>query len=223
MHLSLRLGIVLALTLSLRAAVGIDDTYQQVITAKGQPAGKIEAGDSVILRYADETIRLKGGKVVAIEAAKNPPPASVVPVVARSAASSRPQPSPAASAVAGKPAWRTDYQAAMVDAKAQNRRVFLFFTGSDWCGWCVRLQREILTTSEFAQFANENLVLIELDFPRKKTLPAALRSQNTSLAQRYRIRGYPTVVVLDSNGQTLGTLGYQEGGPGPFIAKVKSL
>lgn len=132
------------------------------------------------------------------------------------------------SATLGLPAaeassWTTDHAAALSEAKAENRKVFLFFTGSDWCGWCKRLNREILSTPEFSQFASENLVLVELDFPRGKTQSAELKAQNTKLAQKYQIRGYPTVVVLDGAGRKVGELGYQEGGPGPFIAALKKM
>ncbi len=117
-------------------------------------------------------------------------------------------------------AWTTDYQAALAQAKAQQCRVFLFFTGSDWCIWCKRLNAEILSKPEFAHYAADKLVLVEVDFPQTKKLPSALKAQNDRLAEKYRIEGYPTVIVLDSNGAPVGQLGYQEGGPGPFLAKL---
>jgi protein disulfide-isomerase len=116
--------------------------------------------------------------------------------------------------------WTTDYKAALEQAKADDRRVFLFFTGSDWCSWCKRLNKEILSTPEFAKFAGEKLVLVELDFPQRKSQPAAVKAQNAQLAQRFKIEGYPTVIVLDSSGKKIGELGYQEGGPSPFIEAI---
>ncbi|HTO02718.1 MAG TPA: thioredoxin family protein, partial [Opitutus sp.] len=113
--------------------------------------------------------------------------------------------------------WTTDYPAALEQAKADDRRVFLFFTGSDWCSWCKRLNREILSTPEFKKFADDRLVLVELDFPRSKAQPAAVKAQNTQLAQRFKIRSYPTIIVLDRSGTKIGQLGYQRGGPAPFI------
>ena len=116
--------------------------------------------------------------------------------------------------------WTTDYKAALEQAKADDRRVFLFFTGSDWCGWCKRLNREILSTSEFNKFADDKLVLVELDFPRSKAQTAAVKAQNAELAQRFKIRGYPTVIVLDSSGKKVGQLGYQRGVTAPFIEAI---
>jgi len=114
-------------------------------------------------------------------------------------------------------AWSTNYKAALAQAKAQNRHVFLFFTGSDWCGWCKRLNREILSTDEFKDYAAKNLILVELDFPRGKPQSNEVKEQNAKLADRFRIEGYPTVIVLNSSGKKIGELGYQEGGPAPFV------
>lgn len=119
--------------------------------------------------------------------------------------------------------WSTDYTAALAKAKAEKKKVFLFFTGSDWCSFCMRLQKEILMTSEFGQYAREKLVLVELDFPRGKPQPAAVKQQNRALAQKMDIEGYPTVIVLDSSGKQIGKLGYQQGGPRPFIQQLNSL
>ena len=116
--------------------------------------------------------------------------------------------------------WTTDYKAALEQAKADDRRVFLFFTGSDWCSWCKRLNKEILSTPEFQKFAGDKLVLVELDFPKSKSQPGAVKSQNAKLAQQFKIEGYPTVIVLDSTGKKVGELGYQQGGPGPFIEAI---
>ncbi len=122
-----------------------------------------------------------------------------------------------------KAPWLTNYTEALGKAKTEDRKVFLFFTGSDWCGWCMRLEREVLRMPEFTDFAAENMVLVKLDFPRRTRLPAAEAAQNQRLAKEYGVRGYPTVVVLDSNGKRVGEMGYQEGGPGPFIEQIRSM
>ena len=119
--------------------------------------------------------------------------------------------------------WTTDYKAALVQAKAQNRHVFLFFTGSDWCSWCKRLNREILSTDEFKEYAGKKLILVELDFPRGKPQSNEVKEQNAKLADRFKIEGYPTVIVLNSSGKKVGELGYQEGGPSPFVEALSKM
>lgn len=229
MQTSLRLVLFFAFAASLRAAIGVNTTYEQVIAEKGPPAGKMQAGDSMVLRYADATIKLRGGRVVSIDAVKNAPPAPA-PGAPADSAPARAEPAPAAPAVrsaathaSGKATWTTDYRAALATAKEQKRHVFLFFTGSDWCGWCMRLQKEILSTPDFAKYASEKLVLVEIDFPKGKPLSPDAKSQNNALAQRYRVQGFPTVIVLNGDGRQIAELGYQEGGPGPFVKKLKAL
>jgi protein disulfide-isomerase len=203
-----------ALTAASLCAVEIGDTHDEVVAEKGPPAGKMEAGGALVLKYSDQTITLRDGKVVAIKTA---------PGVKPGAAAAKPSGKPAQPPQPAKAVWLTDYAAALERAKAENRKVFLFFTGSDWCGWCMRLDQEILTTPEFIDYAAQDLILVKLDFPRRTKLPAGVLAQNEKLAQRYAVRGYPTVVVLNSEGKAVQRLGYQEGGPGPFVEKLRKL
>lgn len=119
--------------------------------------------------------------------------------------------------------WSTDLPKAQAKAKAENKLVLLDFTGSDWCGWCIKLKKEVFSTSEFAEYAKENLVLVEVDFPRKKQLPAEVKSANAQLQKKYEIQGYPTIIVLNGKGEKVGQLGYMRGGPEPFIAALNKL
>jgi len=119
--------------------------------------------------------------------------------------------------------WHTSVPEARALAKEQNKLVMLDFTGSDWCAWCVKLKKEIFSTPEFAEYASKNLVLVELDFPRKKKQSAELKAANKALAKQYSIRGYPTIIVLNSDGKQVGKLGYMRGGPEPFIAELDKL
>ncbi len=119
--------------------------------------------------------------------------------------------------------WLTDYNAAKSKAKTDNKLMLLDFTGSDWCIWCKKLNAEVFSTPRFQEYAAKNLVLLELDFPRAKTLAPALKQQNTQLAGQYSIEGFPTVIVLDSSGKQVGTLGYMEGGQDAFIAALEKL
>jgi len=99
----------------------------------------------------------------------------------------------------------------------------LDFTGSDWCGWCIKLNREVFSQPEFADYASKNLVLVEVDFPRNKPQTAELKKANEALQAKYNIEGYPTIIVLNSAGKKVGELGYQAGGPKPFIAALDKL
>lgn len=119
--------------------------------------------------------------------------------------------------------WMTDFDKALEKAKAEQKMVLLDFTGSDWCGWCIKLNKEVFSTKEFKDYAKENLVLVEVDFPRSKKLSAKLQKQNDELMKRYGIRGFPTIIVLDSEGETVGKLGYMEGGPEPFVSELQKL
>jgi len=117
--------------------------------------------------------------------------------------------------------WSTDLAKAQAKAKTENKLVMLDFTGSDWCGWCIRLHKEVFSTPEFAEYAKKNLVLVEVDFPRKKELSAELKKANAALQSKYQIKGYPTLIVLDGAGKKVGELGYVKGGPKAWIAEFE--
>src|SRR5213595_2573875 len=125
--------------------------------------------------------------------------------------------------VAAKPGWLTSYDQAQKEAQAKHRLLLMDFTGSDWCGWCIMLDKEVFSKPEFKEYANKNLVLLELDFPRMKKMPPEVTAQNEWLLMKYGIQGFPTVVVFDSSGKPLGALGYQQGGPQAFIAQLEKL
>ena len=120
--------------------------------------------------------------------------------------------------------WLNDYKKAQQEAKASNKFLLLDFTGSDWCGWCKRLEKEILSQSQFENYARENLVLLEVDFPRAKPQSPELRKQNQELAQQYQIEGFPTIVVLNGDGQKLWQYdSYFPDGLAAFIAQLEKL
>ncbi|MBC8039994.1 MAG: thioredoxin family protein [Opitutaceae bacterium] len=119
--------------------------------------------------------------------------------------------------------WLTDFKKAEKQAAAENKPLVLDFTGSDWCGWCIRLDKEVFSQKEFTDYAKQNLVLVKLDFPRSKSLAAAEKKQNEELAQKYEVRGFPTIVVLDSKGKQLGKLGYQKGGAVKWIESLEQV
>lgn len=224
-------AMIALLTASSALAARVGDTYEQVIAEKGKPSSEVNGGDLRIVNYPDSSIRVKENLVVAIKTREEArgtaihvvPKPTAVPVAT-------PMPASAVNAKAKEPVvaesgttWTTEYASAMERAKSENRNVFLFFTGSDWCGWCQRLDREVLSTVDFGRYANDKLVLVKLDFPRQVEQSDALKSQNLELARRFRIQGYPTVVVLDPSGKVLRRLGYQEGGPAPFLRALQPL
>ncbi len=77
-----------------------------------------------------------------------------------------------------KPGWSTSYEQGQQEAKANNKLVLLDFTGSDWCGWCILLDREVFSKPQFKEYASKNLVLIEVDFPKRKPMSEELKNQN---------------------------------------------
>jgi thioredoxin-related protein len=119
--------------------------------------------------------------------------------------------------------WLTDLPKAQAAAKAEKKLVLLDFTGSDWCGWCIKLNKEVFSQPEFAEYAKKNLVCVEVDFPSKKKLSAEQKQANDALAKKYKIEGYPTIVVLDGDGKKVGKLDYMKGGPKAFIAELDKL
>jgi protein disulfide-isomerase len=119
--------------------------------------------------------------------------------------------------------WLTDLPKAQAKAKEEKKLVMLDFTGSDWCGWCIKLHNEVFSKPEFAEYAKKNLVLVEVDFPRKKQLSAAQKRANDALQTKYKIEGYPTIIVLNGEGKQVGQLGYMPGGPKAFIAELEKV
>ncbi|HEY1582874.1 MAG TPA: thioredoxin family protein [Chthoniobacterales bacterium] len=129
----------------------------------------------------------------------------------------------AASGARAEANWLTDFSKAQEEAKSEHKLLLLEFTGSDWCIWCKRLEAEILSQPEFANFAKENLVLVRADFPRAKPLSDEVRKQNMQLAQRFGINSFPTIIVLNGESTPVATLGYVPGGPDVFIKQLKAL
>ena len=123
-----------------------------------------------------------------------------------------------------KPGWLSDYKKAQQEAKANNKLVLLDFTGSDWCGWCMKLNKEVFSQPQFKDYASKALVLLEVDFPRQKAQSAETRKQNQELAEQFQIEGFPTIVVLDGDGRKVWQYeGLFPGSLGAFIAQLEKL
>jgi thioredoxin-related protein len=126
-------------------------------------------------------------------------------------------------AMAEDGAWGQDFAKAKSAAAEKKLPILALFTGSDWCPWCKKINSEIFSTDEFKTYAKDNLVLFIADFPRKSDVPKEIAKQNQALADKYKVEGFPTVVVMDADGKELGRLGYQEGGGKVFVESVKKL
>ena len=118
--------------------------------------------------------------------------------------------------------WKTDLPAAQTEAQKDKKLVLMDFTGSDWCGWCIKMKKETLDQKAFLDYAAKSLVLVEVDFPNKKSQSADLRKANKALQDKYGVQGFPTYVVIDGSGKELGRqVGYLKGGPQAFIDQIE--
>ena len=115
--------------------------------------------------------------------------------------------------------WYTSLEEAHELSKEQGKPIFGFFTGSDWCGWCIRLQKDVFAKPDFITWANENVILLELDFPKRTAQSDELKQQNRDLQAAFGVRGYPTIWIFNSekdestgkmNLSALGKLGYMK-------------
>ena len=113
--------------------------------------------------------------------------------------------------------WITNYKEALKIAKEKKIPILVDFSGSDWCGWCVKLDKEVFQKNEFKEYAKKNFVLLLLDFPRAGNQSAELKKQNKELAQKFQVQGFPTILVLDSTGKKIAQNSYMPGGPKAFI------
>ncbi|MEM1355232.1 MAG: thioredoxin family protein [Planctomycetota bacterium] len=129
----------------------------------------------------------------------------------------------ASSAYAGGEGWTQDFAGAQQTAETEDKDLLLDFTGSDWCGWCIRLNEEVFSHDEFKQYAAENFVLVELDYPRAVEQSEEIKAQNAELKDKYQIRGYPTIFLTDAEGRPYAQTGYQAGGPDAYVAHLEEL
>jgi thioredoxin-related protein len=119
--------------------------------------------------------------------------------------------------------WTEDFEAAKKRAAAEQKDLLIDFTGSDWCGWCIRLQKEVFTQDPFKKAAPEKFVLVELDFPQGKSLSAAVKTQNEKLQKEYGVEGFPTIFLTDAEGRPYAKTGYREGGPEGYLKHLEEL
>jgi thiol:disulfide interchange protein len=153
--------------------------------------------------------------------------AAALGVLLLAACAKAPPPTPAAAVEPPAPAhavepWQTDYAAAVSQAKAENKKILLNFTGSDWCVNCFHLDDDVFSHPEFADYARSHFVMVQLDFPLHKELPDELTKQNEALQEKYRVENLPTLVLLDASERELAWIqGYRGEGVTGLIAELE--
>jgi protein disulfide-isomerase len=117
--------------------------------------------------------------------------------------------------------WLTDLDEAKKVAMKENKKLLVDFTGSDWCGYCIKLHKEVFDTPEFEKFAKD-YVLVELDFPRRKEQPAAEKAKNQAAQKKYGVNGFPTVIIMNTSGKVLNRAeGYSpDSGPSAYLPQL---
>lgn len=124
------------------------------------------------------------------------------------------------TAFAAGDGWMTDYNAAKKKAIAEKKDLLVEFTGSDWCPPCKMLNKNVFSKPEFVKNASEKFVLVALDYPRRKELPAAEKAQNTQLMALYSVNSFPTVLLCDATGMPYARQGFEQGGPKEYLAAL---
>ncbi|MFT5049514.1 MAG: thiol-disulfide isomerase/thioredoxin [Chlamydiales bacterium] len=121
--------------------------------------------------------------------------------------------------------WYGDFDVASAAAKKAGKDLFVDFTGSDWCHWCIKLHEEVLGIDEFVAGAQKDYILVSLDFPRSEEALAKVPdiARNKELAKKYNIQGYPTVLLMDADGTVFARTGYQAGGAEKYLAHLAEI
>lgn len=127
-------------------------------------------------------------------------------------------------ALAADEGWSSDFAASQKEAAETKKDLLIDFTGSDWCGWCIKLKEEVFSHDEFKAGVEDKFVLVELDYPRDKSkLTAKTIKQNEELGEKYEVQGYPTILLADAEGRPFARTGYQPGGPKAYIKHLDEL
>ncbi|MEO8616362.1 MAG: thioredoxin fold domain-containing protein [Luteolibacter sp.] len=127
-------------------------------------------------------------------------------------------------AFAGGEGWSADFAAAKKEAAASKKDLLMDFTGSDWCGWCIKLKDEVFSKEPFMAGVKDKFVLVEVDFPKDKSkLSEATIKQNDELGKKYQIQGYPTILLCDADGKPFAATGYEKGGPEAYVKHLDEL
>ena len=127
-------------------------------------------------------------------------------------------------AFAGGEGWSSDFEAAKKLAAESKKDLLLDFTGSDWCGWCIKLNKEVFSLDPFKEGVKDKFVLVEVDFPKDDSkLSEETKTQNKELGEKYAVQGYPSIILCDAEGRPYATTGYKEGGPVKYVAQLNEM
>ncbi|MDD4873347.1 MAG: thioredoxin family protein [Kiritimatiellae bacterium] len=124
---------------------------------------------------------------------------------------------------AGLDEWQTNFEQAKKIALEKKQPIMAVFSGSDWCAWCMKLEKEVLAKDEFKNYAKTSLVLFVADFPSSHKLKEEVTKQNQELAEKYGVKGFPTVLILSGDGKVLAKTGYRPGGAEKYVEHLKDL
>ena len=135
------------------------------------------------------------------------------------------EPKPEAPKAEGETEWIADFDEGAKAAKAAGKDLLVDFTGSDWCGWCIKLHDEVFKHDEFLDGTDPNFVRVALDYPHNPPAIAKVPNpkRNAELAQKYHIRGYPTVLLMTADGEVYGRTGYQPDGPEAYVKSLDTM
>jgi protein disulfide-isomerase len=192
------LAVALA-SLAVAGEVGVGSTRDEVIARYGQPQDVVSAGTREILVYPLGKVNLVGGIVTRINLPPGPAPvqaaAPASPAPETAAPAARPAPTPIP-----RDKWFVNFEAAKAEAAATKRRLLVLFTGSDWCPGCIKFEEEVANNPEFLSFTSVSFVMLRLDYPRELWQPPELREQNRALRKRFEINIYPSLLIMDADG-----------------------
>lgn len=127
------------------------------------------------------------------------------------------------TAVFAAEGWLTDFDKAKAQAKEQNKHILIDFSGSDWCGWCIRLDEEVFQKEAFKAYAKENLVLLLVDWPQSGPDSKSIQTKSEPILKEFGVSHFPTVIVLSPDGKAIGKTGYQAGGPAAYVEHIEKI
>ncbi len=118
--------------------------------------------------------------------------------------------------------WVTDFKAGLKSAKENNKKLFVLFTGPEWCPFCVELEKNVLKKEQFRQFAKDKLALVYLDMPRDRVRPPHRAAPGQDLAEKLEVEAMPTAVIFDGDGKEIGRIDsiYELG---PYLKRIQTV